>query len=474
MAKSVPSAEKGSVHRSRSRKIALKAAILYGIVGGTYILISSIILSHVSVQPKFVVQIEVIKGLLFILITAALLYVLMHRYLTQIFLAEAELAQSEEKFRLLVENTSDWIWEADQNGAFTYSSPTITTLLGYQPQEIIGASIYEIIASGDKNISEQLRQLQTESEHFINIESFSNLKTGGKKYLETRTTAIRDNGNLKGYRGISRDFNDRKNYEKQLLQVQYNLENKSKELETIVGIVSHDLRGPLLNVRGFNAIIKSNCEILLNLIASADLDDAAKKNFEDIINQNLVESTHFIDASADAMNRLAESLVKVARAGLVVPKPEVLDMANMLKGIVASIQIKFKKAGIRFDLKNLPPCYADKTHVMQIFTNLLDNAVKYMDPSRAGEICVQGAIDRDLALYWVSDNGIGMSPDEEGKIFDLFYQIKGKAPGEGIGLATAKRMIERNNGRIWVLTEKGVGSNFFVGLPLPEPKQPRI
>jgi len=249
-----------------------------------------------------------------------------------------------------------------------------------------------------------------------------------------------------------------------------NLADKVKELESIISVISHDLRAPLLNIRGFNKVLKEDGQEIQKLLSAVDIPADAKHELDRILNQSMTEATGFIDVSAKSMNNLIESLVKVARAGLVVPNPELLDMNQLVKDIVDSIRIKFKNTGTRIDVQNLPACFADKTHVTQIFTNLLDNAIKYLDQNRQGEICVEGIVEKDHVLYWVSDNGIGIAHEDEQKIFDMYYQVGDKAAGgQGVGLATVKRLVERNNGRVWVVCDKDKGCNFFIALHLPLP-----
>ena len=186
---------------------------------------------------------------------------------------------------------------------------------------------------------------------------------------------------------------------------------------------------------------------------------------------DIPQSLRFIQSSAEAMDNLAVSLVSVARAGLEAISPEQLDMNEILRKVLASIQFKFKQNNISYDIDaNLPSCFADKTQITQIFTNLLDNAVKYLDPNRPGQICVRFEINAHHAMYSVSDNGIGILPQDQEKIFDPYYQLHEKAAGGiGLGLATVKRMVDRNNGKIWVYSEKDKGATFYVALPITPP-----
>jgi signal transduction histidine kinase len=259
----------------------------------------------------------------------------------------------------------------------------------------------------------------------------------------------------------------------QLERLTDKLDAKTKDLEAIITVVSHDLRAPLMNVRGFGKEIGKDCQTIRKLLSDVSMPDQSKKQVINLFEQSIPESLNFIEASAEAMNNLAVSLVKVARAGLAVPSPETLDMNQLVKNVSDSIRIKFKDTGATINIDDLPACFADKMHATQIFTNLMDNAVKYLDPNRPGQIHVSGSIEKDCAVYCVSDNGIGIAPEYKEKVFEIFYRLaeKAGAGGEGIGLAMVKRMVDRDNGRIWLVSDKGKGCKFFIALPLSPPSK---
>jgi signal transduction histidine kinase len=146
-------------------------------------------------------------------------------------------------------------------------------------------------------------------------------------------------------------------------------------------------------------------------------------------------------------------------------KPERIDMNKLLAEITANLGFKFKESGTKVSVEDMPACFADKTHVTQIFTNLLDNAVKYLAPGRPGQIRVGGEVKGEQVVYFVEDNGVGIAPEHQEKIFEIFFRLGDKTTGgEGIGLTMVKRMVGRNNGKIWVESQPGKGSKFFVGL----------
>jgi signal transduction histidine kinase len=115
----------------------------------------------------------------------------------------------------------------------------------------------------------------------------------------------------------------------------------------------------------------------------------------------------------------------------------------------------------------LPPCIGDRSQIDQVFSNLIDNALKYLDPSRPGLILITGHKNHKQVIYCVKDNGIGIAPEHHEKIFDIFHQITpSESKGEGLGLSIVQKIIERHEGKIWIKSEPGKGSNFFLSLPL--------
>jgi PAS domain S-box-containing protein len=284
-----------------------------------------------------------------------------------------------------------------------------------------------------------------------------------KAYLE-----VDENQKLLGGFGITQDITDRKRIEESVRENQEKLENQTKELEAIIGVVSHDLRAPLVNVKGFNNFIKQDMESIKKLLGQMYVPGPIEQQLKPILEQSIPEATGYIDSSADAMNTLVKSLVEVARAGMAVVKAECLEMNEIVQKVISNLEIKIKEANAQVCVEELPACWADRTQVTQIFTNLIDNAVKYLDPGRPGKIKVSGEVQKDRAVYFVEDNGIGIESKDQSKIFEIFTRLaeKSHAGGEGMGLSMVKRLVDRNRGLIWIQSEKGKGSKFFISLPL--------
>src|SRR5206468_10308356 len=145
---------------------------------------------------------------------------------------------------------------------------------------------------------------------------------------------------------------------------------------------------------------------------------------------------------------------------------EPINMNALLASIQRAMEFQIKEARATVRVDDLAPCLGDATQINQVFSNLLDNAVKYLDPMRPGFIQVSGRVENDQALYRVKDNGIGIAPEHQGKVFEIFHRLNpSQGQGEGLGLTIAQRILDRQNGKIWAQSEPGQGSTFFVSLP---------
>jgi len=138
----------------------------------------------------------------------------------------------------------------------------------------------------------------------------------------------------------------------------------------------------------------------------------------------------------------------------------------MLVEILAAMKFQLDEAKAEVSVEPLPTCFGDTVQTSQVFANLLDNALKYRSPQRPLRVTISATLRDGQAIYRVADNGIGIVPEHQSKVFEIFHRLNPETTsGEGLGLTIAQRVLERQKGRIWVESRPGEGSAFYVSLP---------
>ena len=247
------------------------------------------------------------------------------------------------------------------------------------------------------------------------------------------------------------------------------LKTKNDELEQVFYVASHDLRSPLVNIDGYAKELGYSLAELRHALEEHCGGPQSLRAVDTIMNADIPESLRFIQTSAAKMDALLSGLLRLSRLGRAALKMEDLDMNALMSRIVDSTEFKVKEGGVALNIGVLPPCRGDLVQVGQVFSNLLDNALKYLSPDRPGVIRITGELKGRRCVYCVEDNGIGIDPAHQGVIFEIFHRLDpSRGAGEGLGLTIVKRSLARLGGEIWVSSEMGAGSRFYVSLPSGE------
>ncbi len=231
----------------------------------------------------------------------------------------------------------------------------------------------------------------------------------------------------------------------------------NQELQNFTNIVAHDFRSPMVNLKGFSKELGNALKDLKKAINDDAECDREKAN--EILDNEVPESLDYIRTSVDRLDRMVNALLKLARVGRreMVYKP--VECGELITGIFRSFEHQIQKQGIRVEVGPMPIIETDSLALEQIISNLVDNAIKYLDPGRPGKIEIMTADDGDKYLFTVGDNGRGIAQEDCAKIFDLFSRVgKQDKPGEGLGLAYVRTLVRQLGGRIWCESELGVGT----------------
>ena len=249
-------------------------------------------------------------------------------------------------------------------------------------------------------------------------------------------------------------------------QAQIKLDEKNKELEQIIYVASHDLRSPIVNIAGYSRELS---RVIDDIRSAFDSDKTPAQAYETVtpmLTQDIPEALHFITSSVTKMDSLLTGLLKLSRSGRASLTIESLDMNKLMTEVTDSSEFQIKKVGVEIDVDDLPPCQGDEVQVNQIFSNLLNNPLQFLDPERPGIIRISGKVEGDKCVYCVEDNGIGIAAEHQQKIFDIFQQLDPvNSEGDGLGLAIIQQILGRLSGDIRVESHPGKGSRFYVGLP---------
>lgn len=267
--------------------------------------------------------------------------------------------------------------------------------------------------------------------------------------------------------------------ERRLLQLDHancELAQRNQENEVFVYSVSHDLRSPLVNLQGFSHELEVLCGEVREILAQRDSTDAARTHGLALCDEGISESIRFIQAAVTRLSVIINALLRLSRAGRVEYVWQEVDVRAVAARVIDSMRSIIDERQAKVMLEDLPPAWGDPTAIERLFANLIGNAVNYLDPARPGEVVVgssenagsdqgPGAAGAQV-VYFVRDNGLGIAAAHQPQIFQVFKRLQpDAAPGEGLGLAIVQRIVQRHGGKIWLESEVGQGTTFYVALP---------
>lgn len=248
------------------------------------------------------------------------------------------------------------------------------------------------------------------------------------------------------------------------------LARANDEIQRFAYIVSHDLRAPLVNIVGFTSELETSMQDLQRFVAVARVSEEEAPLAAAALtaaNADLPEAIGFVRASTGKMDRLINAILKLSREGRRELRPEPIDLHALFSAVAASVQHQLETKETKIEIADtLPTVVSDRLALDQVFGNLIDNAIKYLDPSRPGVISISARVQGSQIVTDIADNGRGIAAADHERIFELFRRSGlQNVRGEGIGLAHVRALVRRLGGDITVESQLGQGSRFRVTMP---------
>ncbi len=366
------------------------------------------------------------------------------------------------RYRELVEAAPDAILEVDRTGKIRLVNHEAETLFRCTRAELIGKQIDEFVPerfrSGHAALRDSYCERPLKRPMGSGLELWARRADGSEVPVDIHLSPIQSGEDLRII-CVVRDITEPKRAEEAIRTLNHMLEQRNREVERanqlkseFLASMSHELRTPLNAIIGFSDLLREE--------SGGELNDKQKRY------------TGHIGQGARHLLALINDILDLAKidAGQVELRMETLSATDRIEEVLAAIRplIRDKKLSLRADVFPGLEIVADQTHLKQILYNLLSNAVKFTP--QGGEIILEAHREGDVGCISVADTGIGIAPEDINDIFESFSQVaattKGIREGTGLGLAITKRLVEAHRGRIWVESQLGKGSRFFVELPL--------
>lgn len=361
-------------------------------------------------------------------------------------LAEEALGKSERMYRTLLESLPQRISYKDRNSVFLSCNGNFARDMKIQPFEIAGKTDYDFFPkdmverhhADDRRVMESGEVAEIEEEY---------AQDGQTLYVHTVKSPVRDEaGNVVGVILIFWDVSARKQAEAALALRTSDLERSNAELQQFAYVASHDLQEPLRMVTNFTQLLADR--------------------YSDKLDQNGREFIAYAVEGATRMQRLIVDLLALSRVGTRGTDFEMIQFDEALGLAVANLQFAIRESGAFVSHDELPTVMADSSRIVQLFQNLIGNAIKFKsdEPPR---VHISACRNGNEWTFSVRDNGIGFKPKYGERIFSVFQRLHSREeyPGTGIGLAICRKIVERHHGRIWAESKPGSGSTFFFTTP---------
>ncbi len=347
-----------------------------------------------------------------------------------------------------------------------YVNDAFSALYGYTKDEVLGKPSWILFAGDDAErdrIAEERDEVVAREGEY-RIEYRDRRKDGSTFWVSNTSSQVYLGEAKEPYDlGIVRDITDRKRAEEQLQHYAAELERSNEEVKQFAYIVSHDLRAPLVNLRGFTTELRYALDVIQSSMDAAlpHLDEKQRLDVTAALREDVPEALDFIDSSVSRTDNFLSALLKLSRLGRRELNLEPVDVNAIVQATLKALAHQIEERQVKVTVGPLPGVIADRTSVEQIIGNVLDDAVKYLEPGRPGEMEITGERGHNETIFRIRDNGRGIAEEDMNKVFAPFRRAgRQDVPGEGMGLPYVQTLVRRHGGQIWCESQPGVGTTF--------------
>jgi len=381
--------------------------------------------------------------------------------------AEEENQALEERFRIVMKGINDGLFDYDIQNKKIYFSPTYKAMLGYEDEEMsntleaLNDHLHpdDITKKWDTLQRYQDREIHTYTNYFR-----MRHKDGSWRWVLARGIGIWDKNNcMTRLIGTHTDVTVQKKREEELRELNTDLEN-------FAYIASHDLRAPLVNLKGFAGEMEHTLGIVKPLLKRAEtsLSPKEKEICAQAFDQEFPEALKFIQKSVEKMDILTNAVLDLSRIGRRDFVLQPVNLQAIAERCLDTLAYELAQKDVDISINNLPIIVSDPMALEQALSNLLDNAIKYLVPGKKGKIIISSEIQANEIIISIRDNGRGIGQLDQNKVFEIFRRARnvGEERGVGMGLAYVKAILRKLSGVIWFESQLGEGTVFYIRLPL--------
>ena len=342
----------------------------------------------------------------------------------------------------------------DPEYPIVYVNPAFEQMTGFSSEEAVGRNS-RFLHGEDRDQAgvDRIRDAMREGREIREVVR-NYRKNGDVFWNDVFISPLRDErGEITHYIGILEDVTEKKHaekarevYAKKLERLNSTLERQNQELDEFTYMASHDLQEPLRKLIAFSGLLEKDL--------GEDLPEAAEKDL------------HFITEAAKRMERLIHDLLALSRSGRTALKRQRVSLNDCADSAKEALSSRIEETGAEISRDNLPEIWCDPAQIVQLYQNLLGNALKFVGSSSPVVRLTVEQVDGRY-VFGVEDNGIGIAQEDQEQIFAPFKRLHGQTEydGTGIGLSICRKVIERHEGKIWVESEPGKGATFKFTIP---------